>query len=55
MKRFKWVDCPDQEPSWFDTREELDRWVEFLKACPVDDGPLRLRITEFSATKTEVV
>jgi hypothetical protein len=57
MRRFKveFLSVPNAEPLWFDTREELDRSVAFMKSCPVDDGPLRLRITEYGVTKTEEV
>jgi len=57
VKRFKleWLDLPGREPSWFDTREELDAHVRFIKSCPVDDGPVRLRVTEFSPAKVELL
>jgi hypothetical protein len=55
--RFKleFRDLPGSEPMWFDTREELDATVDFLRACPVDDGPVRLRITELGVLRTEDV
>jgi len=56
-KRFKveFVDLPNADPFWFDTQKEVDDWVRFLKDCPVDDGPTRVRVTEFSVTKTVVI
>ena len=57
MRRFKveYVNLPDSEPLWFDTRDEVDSLVRFTKSCPVDDGPVKLRITEFAQVKVEIV
>ena len=59
MKRFKveFVGMP-AKPFWFDTRKEVDEFIRFNKGCPVDDVPggiVKLKVTEFTATKTEVV
>jgi hypothetical protein len=53
--RFKleFLDLPDSDPVWFDTREDLDSTVELLRGCPIDDGPVRLRITEYAEHKVE--
>jgi hypothetical protein len=56
-RRFKleWIDLPGTEPFWFNTREELEEHVRFLKSVPLDDGPIRLRITEYGVTRVEEV
>ena len=57
VRRFKleMLGVPGAEPMWFDSRKELDAMVVFMKGCPVSDGPVLLRVTEFSQTKTELV
>lgn len=54
-RRFKleFVDLPDKDPLWFDDQESLDAMIEFTLSCPVDDGPVRLRVTEMSEQKVE--
>lgn len=53
--RFKleFEDLPNKEPFWFDTRSDLNSFVKFIKGCPVDDGPVKLKITEFGTKKVE--
>jgi hypothetical protein len=57
VKRYKleMLGVPGAEPMWFDSRKELVATVVFMKDCPVDDGPIRLQVTEFSQTKVEVL
>ena len=57
MPRYKldFLNLPGTEPIWFDNREELDLHVELLTSCPVDDGPVLLRIIEYNPGKMEVV
>lgn len=56
-KRFKleFVDLPGAEPLWFETREDLDQTVTLLMGCPIDDGPLRLRVTEFGVVRSSLL
>jgi len=49
------IDFPEHEPMRFDTRKEADAWVSFLKNCPVDDGPVRLRLTEVAEVSEEIL
>ncbi len=55
--RFKleFLDLPDSDPVWFDTREDLDSTLALLKGCPIDDGPVRLRVTDYEAVRTETL
>ena len=60
MKRWKVEFVGDTvfRPFWFDTREEVDEFIRFNKGIHVDDVPgnrVKLRITEYVETKTEVV
>lgn len=56
MKRFKveYVDR-DDDPFWFDTRKEVEDFIQLHRGCPVDSGPVKFRITEFAQTKVEVL
>jgi len=38
------------KPDWYETKEDLEASLEFMKSCPIDDGPVEVRITEFSPT-----
>lgn len=49
------MNLPNADATWFDTREELDSHVKFLQECPVDDGPIRLKITEYGIVKEVVL
>lgn len=49
------IDFPDNEPMRFSTRKEADAWVSFLKNTPVDDGPVRLRLTEIAEVSEEIL
>jgi hypothetical protein len=57
MPRFKleFVDLPGSEPEWFDSEEDLEATVEFLKSCPVDDGPVRLKVTRYDESEVKIV
>jgi hypothetical protein len=57
MKRFKleYLNRPNAEPLWFDTKREMDQMVELIRGCPVDDGTIRLRCTTFEAVHIELV
>lgn len=55
-RRFKleWVDPSHPEGTlWFDTREALDAALALIRGCQVDDGPVRLRVTEYGVVHTE--
>jgi len=53
--KLEFVDLPNSEPEWFDSKEDLDATVAFLKSCPCDDGEVHLRITEYGAMKVEEI
>jgi hypothetical protein len=57
MKRFKleYLDRPDAKPLWFNTKREMDQMVDLIRGCPVEDGPIRLRLTTFEAVHIEKV
>ena len=46
---------PGDRPLEFETQAELDQWLTFIRGCPVDDGPVQLRITEVQPVTTRVV
>jgi hypothetical protein len=62
-KRFKveFVGLPDSQPFYFETKEEVDRWVASMKAFPLTDNqgndipPAQFRITEFLAINVKIV
>jgi hypothetical protein len=53
--KVEWLNLPNSEPAWFDTEEELQSHLELIRGCPVDDGPIRLRITRFATASIERV
>jgi hypothetical protein len=44
----------NRTPLWFNTKEEVDSFVDMTKGCPCDE-PIELRITEYSPTKVRRV
>ena len=57
MKRYllEYVDKPEAESLWFDSKFDLDRVLDLIRGCPVDDGPIKLRVTTFEATYIEML
>jgi hypothetical protein len=61
-KRFKieYVDHPEAEQYWFDTREEAENWVKFIKSVPLTDDQgndiesPKVRIIEFAPLNSKV-
>lgn len=39
---------------WFDEREHLDASVNFMRACPLDNGEMKFRITEYGMAPIKV-
>jgi len=37
-----------RRPLWFDTRDQLDAFLEMTRGCPTDE-PIELRVTEYQA------
>ena len=59
MTKRRWsvefVGLLNSEPMWFDDEQEKDRFIQFIQSAPVDDGPVKLRVTEYGEVKSEIV
>lgn len=53
MFLLEFLDDPAPEAIRFDTEEDLNATLNLLRGCPVDDGPVRIRVTRLGVVSQE--